>query len=78
MLMIDINYRMDDELKERAEAEGGRERERGGREKKEGGEGGGEGEGGTEGLIRYLGEVEKWGELKIFRMVKEAWWIIKE
>ena len=78
VLAVDIDRGINNGLKKRAEAEGGRGREKEGREKEEE-EGGGEEEGkGIKELIKYLGEVKKWGKLKIFRVIKEVWWIMKE
>ena len=30
------------------------------------------------GLTGYLGKKEEWGGLKVFQIIKEVWWILKE
>ena len=78
VLIINIDYGINNELREKAKAEGERGRKK---EGKEGGEEKEEEEKGGEGmgeLIKYLKEVKKWDKLKVFRVVKEAWWIIKK
>ena len=73
ILAMNMDRGINDELKKRAEAEGKKGRERGGKKEEEEEKEEKEGGGGTGGLIKYLKKIKEWGELKVFRVVKEAW-----